>query len=291
MAALVDEEETARENSEEDLTIRLAKILMLVRDRKMNVLKLNELKRSFGLPDDYLLRIALKRSDLFRIVSGSGRRNSMEIELVCWNADLAVSAVEAWAEQRGIMPQFACLLPPTWVKTRAKFDEFNLGSPYLSPYSVEQIDSEKRAVGMIHELLSLTLWKKLSIVKLGHFSREFSLPDRLGHLLLRHPCIFYVSNRYKIYTVLLREGYNGSELREKHPLVMAKERLGELMQEGLYEYNKRRQLVNLEKRRKKGEILPSKVGKQEDESIDEFSVYQPEERRRFYNALFDDPPP
>ncbi|CAA6663779.1 unnamed protein product [Spirodela intermedia] len=261
MAALVDEEEVTREAAEMDMARRLAKVLMLVRDHRLNVVKLNELKRSFGLPDDYVLRIVLKYSDVFRIVNGSGRRNSMEIELLRWDADLAVSAVEAMAAERKTPPLFLCSLPSTWIKSRASFDAFNEGTPYASPYSAEQMESEKRAVGMVHELLSLTLWKKLSIVKLGHFRREFSLPERLGSLLLRHPCIFYVSNRYKIYTALLREGYDGSELVDKHPLVVAKEKLGELMQEGLHEYNRRRHLANLEKKRNKGDIAPLRVGK------------------------------
>nr|CAD1826694.1 unnamed protein product [Ananas comosus var. bracteatus] len=109
-------------------------------------------------------------------------------------------------------------------------------------------------------------------------------------MLLRHPCIFYVSNRYKIYTVLLREGYDGSELVEKDPLVVAKERLGELMQEGLHEYNRRRQLVNLEKRRKRGEIVSKQV--KEEEDCDQVSaldtVEKREERKRFYKVLFDE---
>ncbi|XP_078439404.1 ubiquitin carboxyl-terminal hydrolase family protein [Wolffia australiana] len=301
MAALVDEEEAVRASAEEDMATRLAKILMLSRDRRLNVVKLDHLKRSFGLPDDFVLRIVVKNSDLFRVVSRSGRRSSMEIELVNWDPNLAVSSVEAASAKLGRPPQFSCALPQSWVKTRAKFEEFNKALPYVSPYSGEMIESEQRAVSVVHELLSITLWKKLSIVKLGKFRKEFSLPDRLGNLLLRHPCLFYVSNRYKIHTVVLREGYRGCELVDKHPLVAVKDRLGELMQEGLHEYNRRRHLVNLEKRRKRGEITMPRSGKgtagigngdddDDDESMGPASIYLPEERRRFYQSLFDDPP-
>uniref|UniRef100_A0A1D1XCG1 Serine/threonine-protein kinase Nek9 n=1 Tax=Anthurium amnicola TaxID=1678845 RepID=A0A1D1XCG1_9ARAE len=291
MAALVEEEEAAREAAEPAMARRLAKVLMLSRGRRLNVVKLNELKRGFGLPDDYLLRVVPRYPEVFRIVNPSGRRNSMEIELVRWDADLAVSAVEAAAAERRAAPRFVCSLPPSWAKSRARFDEFNEGTPYVSPYSEEQMGSEKRAVGMVHELLSLTLWKKLSIVKLGHFRREFALPEKVNLLLLRHPCIFYVSNRYKIYTVVLREGYNGSDLVNMDPLVAVKEKLGELMQEGLHEYNRRRHLVNLEKRRKKGEVaVRVERGRVEEEAPEQDGVYKSEERRRFYKALFDDFP-
>ena len=44
---------------------------------------------------------------------------------------------------------------------------------------------DKRIIGVIHEL-SLTLWKKASIMKLGHLKREVCLPKNLHVLLLKH---------------------------------------------------------------------------------------------------------
>jgi len=193
------------------------------------------------------------------------------------------------------------------VKSWERFREFD-EIPYISPYSdprglVEgSKEMEKRNVGLVHELLSLTLWKKASIVKLGHFRREFFLPDRLNVLLLKHPGIFYVSNKYKIYTVLLREAYVGSQLVDKDPLVVVKEKFGELMQEGLHEYNQRRRLLNVEKRRKLGVPLISvdgAKGRRRSHEVDDdgdsngrdskvVGLFDPEERKRFYRVLFDD---
>ncbi|KAG0475813.1 hypothetical protein HPP92_012654 [Vanilla planifolia] len=138
------------------------------------------------------------------------------------------------------------------------------------------------------------LWKKASILKLEHFRREFGLPQKLNLVLLRHPCIFYVSNRYKIYTVILRDGYKGSELVGKDPLVVVKDKFGELMQEGLHEYNRRRHQANLEKKRKKGEILVKKEEEEVEEDASDVleidSIEKREERRRFYRVLFDENP-
>jgi Plant organelle RNA recognition domain len=69
MAELVAGEEEAIEASEPEMVTRLSKLLMLSRDRRLNVSKLNVLKRSFGFPDDYLLRLVPNRPDLFRIVN------------------------------------------------------------------------------------------------------------------------------------------------------------------------------------------------------------------------------
>lgn len=289
MEALVEEENEIREAEEENMSRRLAKLLMMSRHRRLNVVKLNELKRSLGFGDDYVLRFVTKYPDMFRIVNHSGRRNSMEIELCKWDDDLAVSAIEAKAADKGMAPEFHC--------SQSGFNAE--GPPYVSPYYVNhQLDSEQKIIGTVHELLSITLWKKASILKLGHFRREFGLPEKLNLVLLKHPSIFYVSNKYKIYTVVLREDYIGSELAYKDPIVVIKEKFGELMQEGLHEYNRRRCQLNLEKKRKKLEIVVKRGknavdddGEEEEEAAPEYSDDNAwkaaQERRQFYKTLFD----
>ncbi|XP_076907163.1 protein WHAT'S THIS FACTOR 1 homolog, chloroplastic-like [Bidens hawaiensis] len=301
MMFLVQEEESVKDMQEPVVVQRLAKVLMMVSNHKFNVSKLNEFKNSLGLPDDYLIRIIPKYLDTFRVVNYGGRKNSMEIELVKWDPELAVSAIERKCREPGSNPSFPCSLPSTWVKSWEKFREFD-SLPYISLYSDPgrllngSKESEKRTIGLVHEFLSLTLWKKASIMKLGHFKREFQLPEKLNVLLLKHPGIFYVSNKYQIYTVLLREGYNGSGLVEKDPLVVVKEKFGELMQEGLHEYNRRRHALNLEKKRKKGAVA---MKEEKDNPVYELSddgddddnlggIFDPEERKRFYKVLFEE---
>ncbi|XP_047162716.1 protein WHAT'S THIS FACTOR 1 homolog, chloroplastic [Vigna umbellata] len=308
MMNLVAQEHSLIDSLQSLFARRLAKLLMLTPRNRLTVLKINEFKRAFGFPDDYVIRILPNYPNLFRIVNESGRRNSMAIELLHWDPDLAVSAVESSAAKHGTPSHFSCSLPSSWVKSWERFREFD-ETPYISPYSdprglVEgSKEMEKRNVGLVHELLSLTLWKKASIVKLGHFRREFLLPDRLNVLLLKHPGIFYVSNKYKIYTVLLREAYVGSQLVDKDPLVVMKEKFGELMEEGLHEYNQRRRLLNVEKRRKLGVPLISvdgAKGRRRSHEVDDDDgdsnggdskvggLFDPEERKRFYRVLFDD---
>ncbi|CAN6214300.1 unnamed protein product [Urochloa humidicola] len=295
MAALVDAEEAAVAASEPAMAGRLARVLMLARGRRLQVSKLAALRSPLGLPDDYLLRLLPAHTDLFHLSNPyPHRRNAAELELIRWAPSLAVSAVEAAGAASSSAPRFTCSLPASWVKSHAKMEEFN-STPYISPYSEEWVvpgtdaEAEKRAVAVVHELLSLTLWRKMSILKLEHFKREFGLPEDTARMLLRHPCLFYVSNRYKIHTVVLREGYEGSELREKDPVVAAKDQLGELMQEGLHEYNQRRRAANLEKKRRRGEVEVKEEEKVEDEDAARLvSAEKREERRRFYKVLFDD---
>ncbi|XP_047067564.1 protein WHAT'S THIS FACTOR 1 homolog, chloroplastic-like [Lolium rigidum] len=295
MAELVDAEEAAVAASEPAMADRLARVLMLARGRRLQVSKLAALRGPLGLPDDYLLRVLPAHTDLFRLANPyPHRRNAAELDLLRWVPSLAISSIEAAASKRNSLPRFTCSLPSSWVKSHEKMEDFN-STPYISPYSEDwavpstDAEAEKRAVAVVHEFLSLTMWRKISVMKLEHFRWEFGLPEDIGRLLLRHPCLFYVSNRYKLHTVVLREGYDVSELRVKDPVVAAKDRLGELMQEGLHEYNQRRRAANLENKRRRGDV---DVKKEEEEPEDEAarldSAEKREERRRFYKVLFGD---
>ncbi|XP_068658693.1 protein WHAT'S THIS FACTOR 1 homolog, chloroplastic [Aristolochia californica] len=294
MISLVEDEGSVQSSREPLLVEKLAKVLLLSCNHRLHVVKLNELRRNFGFPDDYLLRIVPKYPEMFRIINNSGRRNSMEIEIISYDPELTVSVIEAKAREMNAEPRFTCCLPVSWEKSWQRFGEFNEKLPYISPYTcavLDQVIMEKRAVALVHELLSLMLWKRASIVKLGHFRREFALPEKLNRMLLRHPGIFYVSNKYQIYTVVLREGYLGSELVEKDPLVLVKENFGELMQEGVHEYNRRRCQVNLEKKRRKGLLkvrTDTEMSEDDKPAGQAPELYKSEERKRFYKVLFDD---
>ncbi|KAK7342482.1 hypothetical protein VNO80_25436 [Phaseolus coccineus] len=87
------------------------------------------------------------------------------------------------------------------------------------------LEFDKRAVAVMHELLSFTIEKRLVSDHLTHFRRELVMPQKLMRLLLKHCGIFYVSERGKRFSVFLTEAYEGSELIEKCPLVLWKEKV------------------------------------------------------------------
>ncbi|RYR56264.1 hypothetical protein Ahy_A05g022016 isoform G [Arachis hypogaea] len=114
--------------------------------------------------------------------------------------------------------------------------------PYWSPYedvsgfdlrSIEaQKRMEKRAVASIHELLSLTVEKKITLERIAHFRQAMNLPNKLKDFLLQHQGIFYVStrgNQGKLHTVFLREAYRKGELIEPNDLYLARRKLAELV--------------------------------------------------------------
>ncbi|KAL6511162.1 hypothetical protein OROMI_034949 [Orobanche minor] len=113
---------------------------------------------------------------------------------------------------------------------RGKIEHFQKRE-YLSPYAdasglqAGSLEFDKRAVAVMHELLSFTLEKRLVTDYLTHFRREFTMPQKLMRLLLKHLGIFYVSERGKRFSVFLNEAYDGAELIEKHPLIVWREKV------------------------------------------------------------------
>jgi hypothetical protein len=109
--------------------------------------------------------------------------------------------------------------------------------PFVSPYQdvstlgdASPIRLEKHAVNGLHELLSLTLEKRILVDRLTNFTKDFTFSYKIRNLLFKHPHTFYVSAIGNRDTVFLREAYKGGKLLAKHPLILAKDQFVRLME-------------------------------------------------------------
>lgn len=177
------------------------------------------------------------------------------LELISWDPTWAVTELEkkasvstgdAIASSPGELSlPFPMKFPPnftTYYRFRGKAHHYvKMGNTdqfqkvtYLSPYAEAKgltpgsPEFDKRAVAVMHEILSFMLEKRLVTDHLTHFRREFVMPQKLMRLLLKHYGIFYVSERGKRLSVFLTEAYDGNELIEKCPLVRWREKLLQL---------------------------------------------------------------
>ncbi|KAJ7299990.1 hypothetical protein O6H91_18G065300 [Diphasiastrum complanatum] len=242
------EELKIKEELEDLLVIKLRKLLMMSVDRRILISKIKHIKRDLGLPDDFDTELVKRYPQFFTVVdTGMGPA----LELALWDPALAVTAAEKKAQQEvkqdepveeasisGRSPKFPRLpLPRGYTLSRKdrenilKFHQLPCISPYedktqLDPASPE---AEKHAVKVVQELLSLTIEKRTLVDHLTHFRRDYKFSQRIRSMLIRHPEIFYVSFKGHRDSVFLTEAYKGSELKEKDPLVLAKERLGALV--------------------------------------------------------------
>ncbi|GLT88355.1 hypothetical protein SLE2022_063850 [Rubroshorea leprosula] len=251
-ARLLDSQEQSIHQSHENDTVeRLCRVLMMMRSRTVPIQSLHSLKWDLGLPDNFEKVLVPKYPDHFRFVKNSNGVASLR--LVQWHEEFAVSALQRSNEIREMGNEYrqfkrgqtALAFPMNFPrgygaqkKVKAWMEEFQK-LPYISPYEDSRhIDPsselmEKRAVGVLHEFLSLTIHKKTKRNYLRSLREELNIPHKFTRLFTRYPGIFYLSLKCKTTTVTLKEGYKRGKLVNPHPLARLREKFYHVMRTGL----------------------------------------------------------
>ena len=244
MTNLIAEEEAVIRENETNIVQRLKKLLMLSTNGTLNMHALWLVRRELGLPDDYRSSMLPKYPHDLYLESPD------TLSLVSRDDELAVAKIEEWRKKEYTEKWLAesetrYAFPinfPTGFKIEKGFRE-KLKNwqrlPYTKPYekndlypihNVERI--EKRIVGILHELLSLTVEKIIPLERLSHFRRVFAMEVNLRELLLKYPGIFYISTKGSAQTVVLRESYSKGCLVEANPVYNVRRKMLDLILSG-----------------------------------------------------------
>lgn len=241
---LMEQQERVIDEHADKAAEHVTRFLMMSLDKRLPVEKIAHFRRDFGLPLDFRVHWVHKYPQFFKVVKSI---DGVEyLELVSWNPDWAITELEkkvvkgvsgSGSEMKtpGVLSvPFPLKFPANYKRVYRyygeKIQQFQ-EMAYLSPYAdarglkAGSLEFDKRAVAVMHELLSFTIEKRLVTDHLTHFRWELVMPQKLMRLLLKHCGIFYVSERGKRFSVFLTEAYEGSELVEKCPLVLWKEKV------------------------------------------------------------------
>ncbi|KAH7855048.1 hypothetical protein Vadar_020643 [Vaccinium darrowii] len=241
----LEEEKRINRENEGLVVAKLCKLLMMAKDKVVSADKLVHVKREFGFPNDFMVSLVPKYPEYFRLVGCPGEGKSF-LELVTWKPELAKSAIEESAEKESnltgirVRPSFNVKLPPGFFlkKEMREWIRDWMELPYVSPYedasNLDQAspEMEKRTVGVFHELLSLSLFKRIPVPILGKFTEDYRFSNAFASVFTRHSGIFYVSLKGGIKTAMLREAYRGSELIDRDPLLKINDKFVEMLAEG-----------------------------------------------------------
>ncbi|KAF7126370.1 hypothetical protein RHSIM_Rhsim11G0123800 [Rhododendron simsii] len=226
---------------------RLAKLLMLAGTRRVPLDVVDGFQFDLGLPHNYVLTFLSEFPEYFQVCGmdckDSNGIQMLGLELISWRDELAVSAMERRAmgvnseRRRGMRIAFPMDLPRGFdLDKRVKnwVDEWQK-LPYISPYenafhlAPDGDQAEKWTVAVLHELLHLMVSKKTERENLYRLGDYLGFGKRFKKALVHHPGIFYVSNKIRTQTVVLREAYRKDFLVEKHPLMGMRYRYIHLM--------------------------------------------------------------
>eukprot|EP00252_Welwitschia_mirabilis_P013649 TRINITY_DN3000_c0_g1_i1.p1 TRINITY_DN3000_c0_g1~~TRINITY_DN3000_c0_g1_i1.p1 ORF type:complete len:445 (-),score=77.26 TRINITY_DN3000_c0_g1_i1:153-1487(-) len=250
----MQEESEAFAAEEDEAVIRLQKLLMMAAGGRLKLEHVYHCRQELALPEDLESFIISKYPHQFRIVRSDDPYDTAKyIEIVNRNPKLAVCAVEKFRlrayRQQGksednirfsfpvnFPPGFKILLP--YRLALFKWQKLPYSSPYedVRHLNLRAFEAkkrlEKRAVAAIHELLSVTVEKKITLEKIANFRDPFNLPHKLKSFLLDYQGIFYLSTRGnygQLHTVFLREAYRKGELIEPNRLYLARRELMRLI--------------------------------------------------------------
>ncbi|KAL2464545.1 Ubiquitin carboxyl-terminal hydrolase family protein [Forsythia ovata] len=253
----------------EDINVvKIRKILMMSVNGKIHLHAIRLIRRELGLPEDFRESIIRKYDTVFRLVD-------LEIvELIDMNENNESSGyaadVEMWREKEyrekwlsEFETKYAFPINfPTGFKIVPGFRE-KLRNwqrlPYVKPY--ERMENvrirtcggveryEKRAVGIIHELLCLMVEKMVEVERLAHFRKDLGVEVNIRELLLKQSGIFYVSTRGNVQMVYLREAYSKGCLVEPNPVYDVRRKMLELILLGCRYTRELREWSEIEDRR------------------------------------------
>lgn len=234
-------EPEARAAMEPILVRNLRKLLMMSVDCRLPLGTIDSIANELGLPDDFKNSLIFKYPEHFRLSEFNGREY---LNLENWDSSLAVTArEERLASQGGAMItkrvriskdgnflgpfafqlKFPAGFRPnvSYLEEVERWQKLEFPSPYLNARRFEAADpkARKRAVAVLHELLSLTMEKRLTSAQLDAFHSEYCLPARLLLCLIKHHGIFYITNKGVKSSVILKEAYDGSNLTVRCPLM------------------------------------------------------------------------
>ncbi|KAK7376986.1 hypothetical protein VNO80_02406 [Phaseolus coccineus] len=239
---LMEQQQRVIEDHADKAAEYITRFLMMSVEKRLPLEKIAHFRRDFGLSWDFRVDWVHKYPQHFKVVK---TLDGIEfLELVSSNPEWAITELEKKVVRAGsasaselpgmLSVPFPLKFPSNYKRVHRYYAEkiqcFQEMS-YLSPYAdarglkAGSLEFDKRAVAVMHELLSFTIEKRLVTDHLTHFRWELVMPQKLMRLLLKHCGIFYVSERGKRFSVFLTEAYEGSELIEKCPLVLWKEKV------------------------------------------------------------------
>uniref|UniRef100_A0A5B7B8C8 PORR domain-containing protein n=2 Tax=Davidia involucrata TaxID=16924 RepID=A0A5B7B8C8_DAVIN len=246
---IVSEEVDASHQMEPILVKNLRKLLMMSVDCRVPLETIEFIESELGLPGDFKKSLIPKFPEFFSVRDVNGRAH---LQLENWDSSLAVTAREERLAHEGTLDSgtyskrakiskdgnfsgpfaFHLTFPAgfrpnmSYLDDVRRWQKMDFPSPYLNArrFDIADPKARKRVVAVLHELLSLTMEKRMTSAQLDAFHSELRLPARLLLCLIKHHGIFYITNKGAKSTVLLKEAYDGPNLIDKCPLLVFRDK-------------------------------------------------------------------
>ncbi|KAG9452570.1 hypothetical protein H6P81_005474 [Aristolochia fimbriata] len=228
---LSEEEQAVYESNSLDLVDRLKKLVLMSNEQMLPMKIIQGMQWYLGFSADFLQNVVKRFGGAFEVVEtneGLPAIRVIGIKETKVVSQIQKSAVKKYG-QLELSPNIAFpLFPSKGLRLKRKISYWLDGFqelPYVSPYedsshlNPNSDISEKRIVGVLHEVLSLFVDHSAERKKLLCLRKYLGLPQKFYRAFERHPNIFYLSLKNKTCTAILKEAYNTGSCIEKHPML------------------------------------------------------------------------
>ncbi|XP_077253380.1 ubiquitin carboxyl-terminal hydrolase family protein [Tasmannia lanceolata] len=245
------EEREVYKNRWSDFDDRLKRLILMTKEKRLPLKIIKGIQWYLGLPDDFIENQERSLNGCFEFVEMEDGIRGLSVKC----DEKVMSVIQKNATKRGRCLEGSSLafplFPSKGLRLKKKIsdwlDEFQK-VPYVSPYedsshlNRNSDVSEKRVVGVLHELLSLFVDQSAERRKLLCLQKHLGLPQKFSKVFQRHPHIFYLSLRNKTCTAILKEGYNKDFAMENHPILGVRKKYIKLMNKSEIILKNRRQM-------------------------------------------------
>ncbi|KAL6547639.1 hypothetical protein OROHE_009344 [Orobanche hederae] len=276
------EERMVYEEFRDDIVGRLKKFILMSGTRTLPLKVIKGLEWYLGLPAEFSKDPLdyIGKCGCFRIVDLEDGSKGLAVFEEYDNAKYGIknSTMQRNAMRRGLYNGGANeaiafpLFPSKGLRLKRKIKEWLhefQRLPYVSPYddfsclNPNSDLSEKRVVGLLHELLCLFVEHAAERKSLFCLRKYLGLPQKVHKAFERHPHMFYLSMKNKTCTAILKEAYHDDQAIEPHPLANVRKKYIELMKESAIILRNRR--VNNSKASERNIICSKDLGWVDDE--------------------------
>ena len=252
-ARLLREERDTFAARRADITARLRRLLLMSPARRLPLSVAQGMLWHLGLPEDYFRRPEFDiGEDGFRILTaGDGvyckdENDGKELGLIDDGRDqeMPLSVLQTNAIRRfGSADEVPIpLFPSKGLRLKRKIGDWLerfQKLPYVSPYEdfsnihSGSVVSQKRVVGVLHELFTLFVTCSAERRRLLCLRTHLGLPQKFDKVFERHPHVFYLLLKEKTCFVVLKEAYmaGGDTTIEEHPMLEVRRKYARLMEE------------------------------------------------------------
>ncbi|KAL6893940.1 hypothetical protein ACP4OV_008038 [Aristida adscensionis] len=251
-ARLLAEEREAFAARRADVVGRLRRLLLMCPRRRLPLRVAQGMLWHLGIPEDYFRYpdddIA---QDGFRVITpgagdigeddGDGRELGLIDDGKGQEIPLSVLQMNAIKKFGSVEQVPIPLFQSKGLRLKQKIGDWLEGFqrlPYVSPYEdFSHIDrgtdvSEKRVVGVLHELFSLFVTSSAERRRLLCLRQHLGLPQKFHRVFERHPHVFYLLLKEKTCFVVLKEAYMAGDdtAIDEHPMLEVRKKYVELME-------------------------------------------------------------